>query len=197
MAHTDRRRGPARDRWRKVAAARYRGRARNRRARRSQSSHDAGPALGSLPCPLHRITLPPQRRKLNARDRRGGMTLPREPLLRADRTVRSCRASGNRVVQRAPADGRSGPKAHVVLKAMISAAPIIFDRELVRARQRRAARSAASNFLVDRAAEDLSDRLAAVLRRFECAADVGTPSEAVHRALAASGKVGTIIAVDR
>jgi len=80
---------------------------------------------------------------------------------------------------------------------MISSAPIIFDRELVRARQRRAARLAASNFLVDRAAEDLSDRLAAVLRRFECAADVGTPSEAVHRALAASGKVGTIIAVDR
>ena len=80
---------------------------------------------------------------------------------------------------------------------MISAAPIIFDRELVRARQRRAARSAASNFLVDRAAEDLSDRLAAVLRRFECAVDVGTPNDAVRRALAASGKVGTIIAVDR
>src|SRR4029077_11392288 len=101
------------------------------------------------------------------------------------------------VVQRAPADGRSRPKPHVVLKKMISSAPIIFDRELVRARQRRAARLAASNFLLDRAAEDLSDRLAAVLRRFECAADVGTPSEAVHRALAASGKVGTIIAVDR
>ena len=92
---------------------------------------------------------------------------------------------------------RSGLKAHVVLKNMISAAPIIFDRELVRARQRRAARLAASNFLVDRAAEDLSDRLAAVLRRFEYAVDVGTPSDAVRRLLAASGKVGTIIAVDR
>jgi len=79
---------------------------------------------------------------------------------------------------------------------MISSAPIIFDRELVRAHQRRAARLAASNFLVDRAAEDLSDRLAAVLRRFECAVDVGTPNDAVHRALAASGKVGTIIAAN-
>jgi SAM-dependent methyltransferase len=79
---------------------------------------------------------------------------------------------------------------------MVSA-PIIFDRELVSARQRRAARLAASNFLMERAAEDLSDRLAAVLRRFECAVDVGTSNDAVRRALAASGKVGTIIAVDR
>jgi SAM-dependent methyltransferase len=80
---------------------------------------------------------------------------------------------------------------------MVSAAPIIFDRELVRARQWRAARLAASNFLVDRAAEDLSDRLAAVLRRFEYTVDVGTPNDAVRRALAASGKVGTIVVVDR
>jgi SAM-dependent methyltransferase len=92
---------------------------------------------------------------------------------------------------------RSGPKAHVVLKTMISSAPIIFDRALVRAHQRRAARLAASNFLLERAAEDLSDRLAAVLRRFECAVEIGTPDDSVHRALAASGKVGTIIAVDR
>jgi SAM-dependent methyltransferase len=56
---------------------------------------------------------------------------------------------------------------------------------------------AASNFLMDRAVEDLSDRLAAVLRRFEYAVDVGTPNDAASRALAASGKVGTIIAADR
>ena len=80
---------------------------------------------------------------------------------------------------------------------MVLAPPIVFDRELVRARRRRAARLGGPNFLLDRAAEDLSDRLAAVLRRFECAADVGTPSDAVARVLAASAKVGTIVAVDR
>jgi SAM-dependent methyltransferase len=76
---------------------------------------------------------------------------------------------------------------------MVSPAPSIFDRQLVRVRQRRAAGLASSNFLVDRMAEDLSDRLAAVLRRFECAVDLGTPTGAVRRALGASGKVGTII----
>jgi hypothetical protein len=40
-----------------------------------------GQHLARFHVPLHRITLPPQRRKLNARDRRGGMTPPREPLL--------------------------------------------------------------------------------------------------------------------
>src|SRR5262249_52405080 len=48
----------------------------------------------------------------------------------------------------------------------------------------------------ERVAEDLSDRLAAVLRRFECALDLGTPTDAVRRVLAASGKVGTIIVAD-
>ena len=81
----------------------------------------------------------------------------------------------------------------MVLKKMVSPAPAVFDRQLVRARQRRAAGLASSNFLVDRMAEDLSDRLAAVLRRFERAVDLATPTDAVRRALAASGKVGTII----
>src|SRR5262249_59461312 len=53
-----------------------------------------------------------------------------------------------------------------------------------------------STFLTGRVAEDLSDRLATVLRRFECALDLGPPTDAVRRALAASGKVGTIIAAD-
>ena len=82
------------------------------------------------------------------------------------------------------------------MKAMVSSAPDVFDRQLVRARQRRAAELALSNFLIDRVAEDLSDRLAAVLRRFECAVDLGTPTDAARRALAASGKVGAIIVAD-
>ena len=86
--------------------------------------------------------------------------------------------------------------AHMVLKKMVSPAPVVFDRQLVRAHRRRAAESGSSNFLVDRVAEDLSDRLAAVLRRFERAVDLATPTDAVRRALAASGKVGTIIAAN-
>jgi SAM-dependent methyltransferase len=74
--------------------------------------------------------------------------------------------------------------------------PIIFDRQLLRARRARALALGPSTFLLDRAAEDVAERLAAVLRRFECALDLGTPTDAVRRALAGSGKVGTIISAD-
>jgi len=72
--------------------------------------------------------------------------------------------------------------------------PLIFDRALVRARRRRALASGPATFLLDRVAGDLADRLAAVLRRFELALDLGTPGEAVRVALARLGSVGTIIA---
>jgi SAM-dependent methyltransferase len=71
-----------------------------------------------------------------------------------------------------------------------------FDHRLLRARRARAAALGPSTFLLERAAEDLSDRLAAVLRRFERAVDLGTPTDALRRVLAASGKVGTIIAAE-
>src|SRR5437762_392695 len=74
--------------------------------------------------------------------------------------------------------------------------PIIFDRALLRAHRRRAAGLGAATFLVDRVAEDFAERLATVLRRFAYALDLGTPTDAVRRALAASGKVDNIIAVD-
>jgi SAM-dependent methyltransferase len=77
---------------------------------------------------------------------------------------------------------------------MVSPQPPVFDHRLLRARRARAAALGPSTFLLERAAEDLSDRLAAVLRRFECALDLGTPTDALRRVLAASGKVGTIIA---
>jgi len=82
------------------------------------------------------------------------------------------------------------------MKAMVSPLPLVFDRRRQRAYRRRAATLGPSTFLIERVAEDLSDRLATVLRRFECAVDLGTPTDAVRRALAASGKVGTIIAAD-
>jgi SAM-dependent methyltransferase len=77
---------------------------------------------------------------------------------------------------------------------MDSPHPRLFDRRLLRARRRRAATLGPSTFLVERVAEDLSDRLGAVLRRFGCAVDLGTPTDAVRRALAAIGKIDTIVA---
>jgi SAM-dependent methyltransferase len=77
---------------------------------------------------------------------------------------------------------------------MVSPQPPVFDHRLLRARRARAAALGPSTFLLERAAEDLSDRLAAVLRRFDRALDLGTPTDALRRVLAASGKVGTIIA---
>ena len=78
----------------------------------------------------------------------------------------------------------------------MSSHPMIFDRHLVRVRRRRAAVLGPSTFLIERVAEDLSDRLAAVLRRFEWAVDLGTPTDAVRAVLAASGKVGAIVAAE-
>src|SRR5205809_7178211 len=74
--------------------------------------------------------------------------------------------------------------------------PIVFDRNLLRARRRRAAALGPATFLIDRVAEDFSDRLATVLRRFELAVDLGTPTDAVRRALVASGKVDRVIATN-
>jgi SAM-dependent methyltransferase len=52
-------------------------------------------------------------------------------------------------------------------------------------------------FLIDRVAEDMAERLGAVLRQFPLAVDLGTPTDAVRRVLAASGKVDAVVAVDR
>jgi SAM-dependent methyltransferase len=79
---------------------------------------------------------------------------------------------------------------------MSMASTPLFDRELLEARRRRARRIGPATFLMDRAAEDFADRLAAVLRRFDRAADLGTPTGAVRAALAGNGAIGTMIAVD-
>ena len=74
--------------------------------------------------------------------------------------------------------------------------PLLFDRALLRQRRRRAIALGPATFLLDRAAEDMADRLAAVLRRFEIAVDLGTPGETVREALARMGSVGNIVAAD-
>ncbi len=78
----------------------------------------------------------------------------------------------------------------------MSATPTIFDRKLLRARRKRASALGAETFLLDRVAADMAERLTAVLRQFVCAVDLGTPADAVRRALRASCRVGTIIAAE-
>ncbi len=75
-------------------------------------------------------------------------------------------------------------------------APRVFDRPLLRVRRRRAAALGPATFLLDRVATDLRDRLGTVLRRFERAADLGTPTDAVRRALTGYNKIGAVISVD-
>jgi SAM-dependent methyltransferase len=74
--------------------------------------------------------------------------------------------------------------------------PNLFDRALLRARQRRAVRLGPATFLVERAAEEFAERLSAVLRRFDLAVDLGTPADGVRRQMAREKKIGRIVAVD-
>jgi SAM-dependent methyltransferase len=73
--------------------------------------------------------------------------------------------------------------------------PQVFDRALLRARRRRAAALGPATFLIDRVADDLAERLSAVLRRFERAVDLATPTDAVARALARADSVDTVFVV--
>jgi SAM-dependent methyltransferase len=73
---------------------------------------------------------------------------------------------------------------------------LVFDRNLLRDRRRRAARLGPATFLIDRVAEDLIERLSVVLRRFDLALDLGSPTDALARALTAHDAVGTVITAD-
>jgi SAM-dependent methyltransferase len=77
----------------------------------------------------------------------------------------------------------------------MASGPIVFDRAAVRRNLRRAEKLGPATFLIDRAAEDLCDRLSAVLRRFELAVDLASPTDAVRRRLRGTELVSTIIAV--
>jgi SAM-dependent methyltransferase len=67
--------------------------------------------------------------------------------------------------------------------------PTIFDRALLRVRQKRARALGLETFLIDRVAEEAIERLSVVLRSFERAADLDTPADALRDALQANGKV--------
>jgi SAM-dependent methyltransferase len=64
-----------------------------------------------------------------------------------------------------------------------SSAPILFDRSLLRARQERALKQGPATFLLDRVAEDMEERLAAVKRDFADVADIWTPGDALRKPL--------------
>jgi SAM-dependent methyltransferase len=66
--------------------------------------------------------------------------------------------------------------------ANASTAPVLFDRALLIARQARALRQGPATFLLDRVAEDMAERLSAVMRDFTDAADVWTPGEGLRLA---------------
>ena len=68
---------------------------------------------------------------------------------------------------------------------------LVFDRALGRSRLRRALAGDYPDFLLQRAAADLEERLGAVLREFAVAADLGTPLPVVAPVLA--GKAGKLL----
>ena len=72
---------------------------------------------------------------------------------------------------------------------------LIFDRALLRQRRARAALLGPATFLLDHVAAELTDRLAATTRRFGLAADIGSPTAAVRRALRSTVQVDTLIGV--
>ena len=76
---------------------------------------------------------------------------------------------------------------------LLNAPHIIFDRDLLRARQRRAEKTGAEKFLLERAAEELFERLGTISRKFARAVLIGMPDAAALKTrLLASGQIEAI-----
>jgi SAM-dependent methyltransferase len=73
------------------------------------------------------------------------------------------------------------------------AAPLVFDRALVRRRLARAVAGCYADFLLRRVIDDLDERLGTVLRHFPLALDVSTPTPALAERLAGSGRVDRVV----
>jgi SAM-dependent methyltransferase len=76
------------------------------------------------------------------------------------------------------------------------AAPILFDRALLRTRQDRARRLGPVGFLLDRVTEDMEERLHAVLRNFSDVAEIWTPGESLRKPSRDRFKAMTQIGLD-
>lgn len=74
-------------------------------------------------------------------------------------------------------------------------APRLFDRSLLRQRQQRAVQLGPASFLLDRVAEDLAERLHAVLREFSNGVDLGTPGDQLREAIGAGVKQLTAVSL--
>ncbi len=74
--------------------------------------------------------------------------------------------------------------------------PLIFDRDLLRRRRRRALRQGAATFLMDHVADEFVDRLSVVKRSFAVAADIGTPTSALRDRIVERKLAGKVIAVN-
>src|SRR5262249_35672105 len=74
--------------------------------------------------------------------------------------------------------------------------PLIFDRLLLRARRQRGLRLGPETYLIDQVADEFASRLRLVLRRFDLALDLGTPTAAVRTRLSRDRAVGAMIALD-
>jgi SAM-dependent methyltransferase len=70
--------------------------------------------------------------------------------------------------------------------------PTIFDRALLPVRRQRALALGPATFLIERVAEEMAERLSVVLRTFERAADLDTPTDALRDVLTLAGKVGAL-----
>jgi SAM-dependent methyltransferase len=70
-----------------------------------------------------------------------------------------------------------------MIMANPNAAPVLFDRALLRARHNRALRGKPATFLLDRVADEATERLQAVLRQFKSAADIGTAGNQLRNKL--------------
>ncbi|MGU3536528.1 methyltransferase domain-containing protein [Methylobacterium sp. A54F] len=69
----------------------------------------------------------------------------------------------------------------------------LFDTALVRRRLARARAGRYPDFLLSRLLDDLEDRLGAVLRRFERALDLATPTPVAARRLASGDRIGAML----
>jgi len=72
--------------------------------------------------------------------------------------------------------------------------PDLFDGSLLRARQDRARKLGRVTFLLDRVADDMAERLSAVVREFKNAADIGTPGDELCKVL--GGRLDRVQRID-
>jgi SAM-dependent methyltransferase len=122
--------------------------------------------------------------------------MPRPPFKQASAAVASAQAASSGRAGRIARSGQTGVPSRMARSRENTAAPVLFDRALLRARQRRALRIGPATFLLDRVTQDMAERLHAVLRDFADAADIWTPGEVLREAARGRFKTVTRIGLD-